>query len=95
MSESESVYLTKTERKFLAALASADSIKAAAQAIGEDPGTLSNFLYALKRKWKNRRGWLNAILAQKKRSKLLNDKLVLKVGFEAPELEQIDSEEDF
>lgn len=88
MAESESKYLTKTERTYLAALAKADTVKAAAESLGLDPQILYNFTYALKRKWKNRRGWINAILAQKKRSGLLKEVLTIKVELSAPEIEE-------
>lgn len=78
-------YLTKKERLYFNALADADTIKNAATKLGLAPQTLYNWIYNLKHKYKNRRGWINAVISQKKRNSLIKDILTEKKSFEAPE----------
>jgi hypothetical protein len=87
-------FLSETERKYFDALARYDTIKmAATEGLGIDPQTLYNFLYNLKRKYRKRRGWINAIIAQKRRSSLIHSVLTEKVPLERPE-EGDDDEEN-
>jgi hypothetical protein len=92
MEKTESQYLTESERKYFDALARYDSVKSAAQHLGMQPQSLYNFLYNLKRKYHKRRGWINAIIAQKRRNKLIKRILTERVPLEAPEY---DDEEDY
>ncbi len=85
MEKSMSEYLTQTERKYFDALAQYDSIKTAALHLGISAQTLYNFLYLLKKKYRKRRGWINSVIAQKKRNELLRDVLSEKVELQAPE----------
>ena len=98
MDKSDEKFLTKTERKYFDALARYDTIKmAATQGLGIDPQTLYNFLYNLKIKYRKRRGWINSVIAQKRRSNLIKDVLTEKTTLKLPDMEDDDdeSEEDF
>jgi len=64
-------FLSKRERRYFDALASTDSVKLAASKLELDPQTLYNWLYSLKRRYAQKRGWINAVLAQRKRNKLI------------------------
>jgi len=64
-------YLSKTERRYFDALAKFNTVKAAANELKLDPQTIYNWLYELKRRYARKRGWINAVLAQRKRNKLI------------------------
>jgi len=64
-------FLSKTERRYFDALASTNSVKTAASKLNLEPQTLYNWLYTLKRRYARKRGWINAVLAQRKRNKLI------------------------
>lgn len=86
MEKTDAEFLSKTERKYFDALAQYDSIKTAAtEGLGIEPQSLYNFLYNLKRKYRKRRGWINAVIAQKRRSDLIHSVLTEKVELEKPE----------
>lgn len=94
MTERETKFLSKTERKYFDALARADSEKAAANLLGISPQTLYNWKYVLKKRFKQRRGWINTVIAQKRRSKLIRSLLTEKIPLEAPGLETSDLDEE-
>jgi FixJ family two-component response regulator len=64
-------YLSKTERRVFDVVAQSVTLKEAALKLGIEPQTLYNFFYNLRRKYDKCRGWVNAIEAQKRRSRLL------------------------
>lgn len=66
-------YLSKTERLYFDALATYDTIKNAAQHLKVDPQTLYNWKLSMKKKYKQRRGWVNAVVSNARRSKSLHD----------------------
>jgi len=72
---SESVFLSKLERKYFDALANHSTIRDAAHALGISPQTLYNWLYNLKKRYKKKRGWINAVINQKRRNKLIANAL--------------------
>ena len=63
-------YLSKTERRYFDALAQFDTMKSAAQYLGITSGALYNWHLSLKKRYRRRRGWINAVLAQTKREGL-------------------------
>ncbi|RLI68554.1 MAG: hypothetical protein DRP02_12330 [Candidatus Gerdarchaeota archaeon] len=71
-------FLSKTERRIFDVCAECVSIKEAATRLGVEPQVLYNFFYKTRKKYEKRRGWVNAVLAQKKRSKLLRRVLTSK-----------------
>lgn len=86
MEKTETKFLSETERKYFDALAQYDTIKTAAtKGLGIEPQSLYNFLYNLKKRYRKRRGWINAIIAQKRRSSLIDNVLTEKVPLEKPE----------
>jgi len=89
MSESSAEkFLTKKERLYFEALGKYDTVKNAAQHLGIAPSTLYNWRYNLKNKYKRYRGWVNAVIAQKKRGGLVRDFLT-----EKQPLKKIEEEE--
>lgn len=67
-----SKFLSETEQKRFDAMARFDSIKAAALSLGVTPSTLYNWRCKLKERYKDRRGWINAIESQRRRSKKID-----------------------
>jgi len=63
-------YLSKTERRYFDALATYDTMKLAAEKLGIKAGTLYNWKLSLKKRYRRKRGWINAVLAQTKRGGL-------------------------
>ena len=61
-------FLSKTEQKRFDAMVRFDTIKAAALFLGVSPSTLYNWRSKLKERYKARRGWINAIESQRRRS---------------------------
>jgi FixJ family two-component response regulator len=82
--KTESENLTETEREYFDALAQYDTIKNAAEGLKVSPQTLYNFLYNLKKKYSKRRGWINSVIAQKKRSSLIRNVLSERVEILEP-----------
>jgi hypothetical protein len=82
--ESKSVdkYLSKTERKIFDALANSISMKEAASKLGLEPQSLYNWKWKLLKRYKHRRGWINSVLAQARRNRLLKDLLSTKKPLE-------------
>lgn len=81
-------YLSKTERRYFAALAQFDTMKSAAQHLGLTPGALYNWHLNLKKRYRRRRGWVNAVLAQTRREglkKFLTEKKPLEPADEEDE----------
>jgi hypothetical protein len=76
------LYLSKTERKIFDALAKSVSIKEAAMKLGLDPQSLYNWKWKLLKRYKARRGWINAVLSQARRNQLLKDLLSTKKPLE-------------
>jgi phage antirepressor YoqD-like protein len=74
--QSESVFLSKLERKYFDALANHSTVRDAANALGISPQTLYNWLYNLKKRYKKKRGWINAVINQKKRNPELLGKIL-------------------
>jgi phage antirepressor YoqD-like protein len=87
--QSESVFLSKLERKYFDALANHSTIREAANALGISPQTLYNWLYNLKKRYKKKRGWINAVINQKKR----NPKLIGKILTEKKPMKEMGEEE--
>lgn len=69
--QSPSKYLTETEKKRFDALARFDTVKAAAVFLGIEPSTLYNWIWNLNKRYQKRHGWCNAVLAQRRRGRLL------------------------
>ena len=67
-----SKFLSKTEQKRFDAMARFDTIKAAANSLGVTPSTLYNWRCKLRERYKARRGWINAIESQRRRSKKID-----------------------
>lgn len=65
-------FLSETEQKRFDAMARFESIKAAAYHLGVTPSTLYNWRSKLKERYKTRRGWINAIESQRRRSQKIN-----------------------
>jgi transposase-like protein len=86
--QSESVFLSKLERKYFDALANHSTIREAANALGISPQTLYNWLYNLKKRYKKKRGWINAVINQKKR----NPELLGKILTEKKPMKEIEEE---
>jgi DNA-binding CsgD family transcriptional regulator len=63
--------LTKTERAVFDAVADSISIKEAAAKLKVSVQDLYNFFYNLRKKYYRRRQWVNTVIAQKKRGKVL------------------------
>lgn len=76
--------LSKLERERFDALAATISVKEAASKLGLDPQILYNWTWGLKKKYARRRGWINAVLAQRRRNSLLNKILTEKKPLDAP-----------
>lgn len=85
LSSSQEKYLTKTERKYFDALSRFDTIKNAATELGIDPQALYNWIYNMKKKYKKRRGWVNAVLSQRQRNNLIREALTEKKPLEKPD----------
>lgn len=87
-----SKYLSKREKAIFDALANWDTIKAAAHSLGLSPSTLYNWRSDLKDRYRKRRGWINAVLAQTKRggkcADLLQEKRQMKPPDKDEELEE-------
>ena len=64
----KSKFLSETEQKRFDAMVRFDTIKAAALFLGVSPSTLYNWRSKLKERYKARRGWINAIESQRRRS---------------------------
>ena len=92
--QTTSKYLSKTERVRFDAMASHDSIKGAALSIGLSPSTLYNWRLELKQRYEDRRGWLNAVLAQTRRGGKLSDLLHKKRKMKPPEADEELEEEE-
>jgi len=88
--QSESVFLSKLERKYFDALANHSTIRDAAHALGIEPQTLYNWLYNLKKRYKKKRGWINAVINQKKR----NPELLGKILTEKKPMKDIEEDEE-
>jgi transposase-like protein len=86
--QSESVFLSKLERKYFDALANHSTVRDAANALGISPQTLYNWLYNLKKRYKKKRGWINAVINQKKR----NPELLGKILTEKKPMKEIEEE---
>lgn len=84
-----SKFLSKTEQKRFDAMARFNSIKAAAAHLGVTPSTLYNWRNKLKQRYKDRRGWINAIEAQRRRSENIN-----KIFSERRSIEPLEDDED-
>lgn len=67
-----SKFLSETEQKRFDAMARFHTIKAAALFLGVSPSTLYNWRSKLKERYKARRGWINAIESQRRRSENIN-----------------------
>jgi len=67
-----SKFLSETEQKRFNAMVRFDTIKAAALHLGVSPSTLHNWRSKLKERYKVRRGWINAIESQRRRSENIN-----------------------
>ncbi|MGQ9641825.1 MAG: helix-turn-helix domain-containing protein [Candidatus Bathycorpusculaceae bacterium] len=67
----EGEFLSKLERRYFDALASYATIREAADALGVKPQTLYNWVHNLRLRYKKRRGWVNAVVSQKRRSELI------------------------
>jgi transposase-like protein len=90
MSESAAEkYLSKLERNRLEALVKYNSIKEASKALGTSPQTLYNWLYQFRNKYKKRRGWVNSVLAQRRRTNFMR-----KILSERRPLADIDDEDE-
>lgn len=63
-------YLSKKERRYFDALNQYGTMKMAAEKLGVTPGTLYNWHLDLKKRYRRKRGWINAVLAQTKRAGL-------------------------
>lgn len=87
-------YLSITEVERYDALAHFDSVKAAAVHLGLAPQTLYNWMSAVKKRYKKRRGWINATLAQTRRGGCLTTLLHSRRKMKPPDtLEDIELEE--
>jgi len=80
-----SKYLSKTERLRFEALGRFDTIKAAAVHLGLDPQTLYNWLYKIKKRYKEKRGWINSVMAQQKRGGCLTNLLHTRKKMKPPD----------
>lgn len=85
-------FLSKTERKRFDALATSTTIKEASQKLGIKTGTLYNWKQDLLKRHEFRRGWINAVLSQKKRSRLLKNFLSKKEEIKGLKEEDEDEE---
>lgn len=83
--KSRSTYLSKSERLRFDAMARFDSIKAAALSLGLTPQTLYNWRLEIRKRYRRRRGWINAVLAQTKRGSSLTDLLHEKRKMKPPD----------
>jgi FixJ family two-component response regulator len=60
--------LSKRERQYIEMIVKYSTLKQAAESLGVKPQSLYNWLYCLKKRYKQRRRWVNTILAQTRRS---------------------------
>ncbi|MCS7124526.1 MAG: hypothetical protein NZ932_03825 [Candidatus Bathyarchaeota archaeon] len=64
-------FLKKIEKKYLDTLASHRTIRDAALALGISPRTLYNWCFNLRRRYIERRGWLNTVINYRRKSLLI------------------------
>ena len=88
----KSKYLTKKERDYTNALAKFNTIKAAAGDLGIEAQTLYNWKSELKKRYRKKRGWINAILAQTRRGGCLKNLLKARRQMELPDTEEDEDE---
>lgn len=83
-----SEFLTKGEEKLFNAMLGVESVKMAALKAGITPHTAYNMLYRIRQKYKQSRGYVNVIDAQKRRRGLFRKVL----GKKKPKIEGLDIE---
>jgi DNA-binding NarL/FixJ family response regulator len=81
-------FLTEKERRLLDAIAEWDSVKAAATQLRISERTAYNMLYRIRNKYRNARGFINTILAYRRKSARLDQVLTKRVPMEALEEEE-------
>jgi hypothetical protein len=81
-------FLTESERKLLDKIAEYDSVKAAAVHSQISERTAYNVLYRIRNKYKYARGFINTILAYRKKSLRLDQVLSKRVVMDALEEEE-------
>jgi len=87
-------FLSETEVKRYDALASHDTVKAAAHSLGIVPQTLYNWMSNIKRRYRKRRGWINSTLAQTRRGGCLKNLLTERNKMELPDPEDLEEWEE-
>ena len=87
----ENKYLSRIEMLRFDALSRFVTVKDAATSLGIEPQTLYNWLWQLRRKYKQRHGWCNSIISQRNRSELIASLLCQKKPLVKPtEIEEED-----
>jgi DNA-binding NarL/FixJ family response regulator len=93
MSSSQKDFLTEKERRLLNAIAEWDSVKSAASQLRISERTAYNMLYRIRNKYRKARGFINTILAFRRKSVRLDQVLTKRVPMEALEEEEAEEVE--
>lgn len=95
MERRQQKYLSNREVERYTALANAVSVKEAAVKLGIAPQTLYNWMSHVRKRYKKRRGWINATLAQTRRGGCLANLLKERRQLAPPDLDDMEEEEEF
>jgi transposase-like protein len=87
-------FLSETEVKRYDALATKNSVKAAALSLGLAPQTLYNWMTNVKKRYRLRRGWINSTLAQTRRGGCLKNLLTERNKMAPPDSEDLEEWEE-